>query len=419
MKFCKKCLYPENHPLGIIIDQDGECSGCKVHLEKDQLEWPHRFERLKKLTSSYKSSSRTMHDCIVPISGARDSHFILHIVKNVLGMKPLLVNYNIHYNTQVGIRNLAYLRSLIGADFMQLTVQPDKVKRITLETIKTLGSIYWHILAGQTVFPVQVACKYKIPLIIWGAHQGIDQVGMFSHLDEVEMTRKYRKDHDLMGVEAEDLLNEDNDLDESDIYQYFYPNDGELAAIGVRGIYLNNYIRWDSRKQHEEMISMYGYHTNSQQRTFDTYNDVDSHHYSGIHDYIKLIKHGYGKVTDHVCREIRLNSMTRSRGLSLVEKFQGVYPSDTKMFCQWIGLGKKEFWRQIEQHRNNDLWNALDNGSYELKYKPSDLGSEDNQIDESKNKNDGWKPFVLNNSLRARNKNEYILMGRGWKDKNR
>ncbi|MDC0586986.1 N-acetyl sugar amidotransferase [Gammaproteobacteria bacterium] len=419
MKFCKTCLYPENHPLGIIFDSSGQCSGCKVHVEKDQLDWPHRFEKLKKITSSYKSSSRTIHDCIVPISGARDSHFILHIVKNILGMKPLLVNYNIHYNTKMGIRNLAYLRSLVGADFMQMTVQPDKVKKITLETIKTLGSIYWHILAGQTVFPVQIACKYKIPLIIWGAHQGIDQVGMFSHLDEVEMTRKYRKDHDLMGIEAEDFVNAENNLDESDLYQYFYPNDAELAAVGVRGIYLNNFIRWDSRKQHEEMISMYDYHTNFQQRTFDNYNDVDSHHYSGIHDYIKLIKHGYGKVTDHASREIRLNSMTRGKGLSLVKKHQDIYPSDAKLFCKWIDLPEEDFWNEIEKHRNQDLWTRTDEGEYTLKFSPFDTSQEKGLRNEPLDKNEQWEPFVINNSLKDTNHSEYILMGRGWTDKNR
>ena len=47
-----------------------------------------------------------------------------------------------------------------------------------------------------------MAVKFKIPLIVWGAHQGLDQVGMFSHPDEVEMTRKYRKEHDLMGLES-------------------------------------------------------------------------------------------------------------------------------------------------------------------------------------------------------------------------
>lgn len=367
MKYCISCLYPENHPLGITFDE-GVCSGCIIHREKDEIIWEKRLIILQKIADDYKSKSRTIHDCIVPISGARDAHFILHTVKNVLGLNPLLVNYNIHYNTQLGIRNLAYLRTLLGADFMQMTVSPDRVKKITLQTIKDLGSIYWHILAGQTVFPVQVATKYKIPLIIWGAHQGIDQVGMFSHLDEVEMTRKYRKDHDLMGIEAEDLLMMDNDLEESDLHQYFYPHDAALAAIGVRGIYLNNYIRWDSRKQHEKMIELYNYHADLQQRTFDNYNDVDSHHYSGIHDYIKLLKYGYGKVTDHASREIRLRAMTRDEGISLVKRYEEIKPNDTKIFTKWIGLEDNIFWRMIKKHRNPDLWIKNKQGEFKLKY---------------------------------------------------
>ena len=371
MKFCRQCLYPENHPLGITFDENNLCSGCIIHEEKDELDWTFRFEILKKIANEYKSTTRTTHDCIVPVTGAKDSHFILHIVKNELGMNPLIVNYNIHYNTHLGIRNLAYLRTLIGADFMQMTVNPTRVKKITKQTIKDLGSIYWHILAGQTVFPVQVATKYKIPLIIWGAHQGIDQVGMFSHLDEVEMTRKYRKDHDLMGLEPEDLLRNDNDLKESDLHQYFYPNDAQLASVGVRGIYLNNYIRWDSRIQHEKMIEMYDYHTDLQTRTFDYYNDIDSYHYSGLHDYIKIIKYGYGKVTDHASREIRLKSMTRKKGIELVEKYQYIKPKDTPIFLNWLKMDKEEFWQIIENHRNKNCWKANNKDQYILRHSVS------------------------------------------------
>ena len=368
MNFCSQCLYPDNHPLGITFDENNLCSGCIIHEEKNQLDWDSRMEVLKRIANEYKSTTRTTHDCIVPVSGAKDSHFILHIVKNELGLKPLIVNYNIHYNTYLGIRNLAYLRTLIGADFMQMTVNPSRVKKITKQTLKDLGSIYWHILAGQTVFPVQVATKYKIPLIIWGAHQGIDQVGMFSHLDEVEMTRKYRKDHDLMGLEPEDLLTEDNDLEESDLHQYFYPNDAEIASVGVRGIYLNNYIRWDSRTQHEKMIDIYDYHTDIQQRTFDYYNDIDSYHYSGLHDYIKLIKHGYGKVNDHATREIRLRAMTREKGIDLVNKYQNIEPQDTETFTEWLEIDTEKFWRIIEKHRNTKLWELSNEGNYKLKF---------------------------------------------------
>ena len=97
------------------------------------------------------------------------------------------------------------------------TVNPIKVKKITRSTLRRFGSIYWHCIACQTVYPVQMAVRLKIPLIIWGVHQGIDQVGMYSHYDEVEMTRKYRKEHDLMGYEAEDLINEFDDISIQDI----------------------------------------------------------------------------------------------------------------------------------------------------------------------------------------------------------
>jgi N-acetyl sugar amidotransferase len=315
MIYCKRCVYPENHPLGLFFDAEGVCSGCRIHEEKDSIDWQKKLSDLQKICSDYKNNSRTIHDCIIPVTGARDSLFIVDFVVNVLKMNPLLVNYNSHYNTRMGIRNLAYLRSQVGADFTQSTVNPQTVKKITLETLKRLGSMYWHVIAGQTVYPVRMAVQHKIPLIIWGAHQGVDQVGMFSHSDEVEMTRKYRKEHDLMGVEAEDLLSLDNNLNKVDLEQYFYPHDKQLESVGVRGIYLNNYLRWDSKYQHEAMIQKYGYETMQQQRTFDTYNDVDSFHYSGIHDEIKTIKHGYGKVSDHASREIRLKRMTRNENV--------------------------------------------------------------------------------------------------------
>ena len=168
MKYCKRCLFPANQPLNIVFDQADVCSGCRVHEEKNTLDWDLRFEKLKRIVASYKTSCRSVNNCIVPVSGARDSYFILHVVKNVLGLNPLLVTYNKHYNTRIGIRNLSYLKTLFGCPLFTMTVGPERVKKITHETIKLMGSIYWHCIAGQTVFPVQIACKFKIPLIIWG-----------------------------------------------------------------------------------------------------------------------------------------------------------------------------------------------------------------------------------------------------------
>jgi N-acetyl sugar amidotransferase len=366
MKYCTRCLYPANHPLGLTFDEQGVCSGCRVHEEKDQLDWRERWERLRKLVEPYRCKTRTVHDCIIPVSGARDSYFIVHVVRNLLGLNPLLVTYNKHYNTDLGIRNLAYLQTLFGCDILKLTVSPDRVKRVTRESLHRMGSMYWHCLAGHTVWPVQTAVRFKIPLIIWGAHQGNDQVGMFSHLDEVEMTRKYRKEHDLMGFESEDLAKGASFLKPGDVEPFAYPNDRELATVGVRGIYLNNYVRWDSKAQHEKMIREFGYETGPQQRTFDTYNDVDCFHYSDLHDAIKFYKWGYGKVTDHACRELRLKRLTREQGIDLVERYGRQPPKSMAQFARWLGVDEQEMLECVDRFRDSRVWSRDEKNAWRL-----------------------------------------------------
>lgn len=366
MNYCKRCVYPANHPLRITFDRDGLCSGCRIHEEKDALDWAPRLEALRAIVASYKNRSGGNYDCIVPVSGARDSYFIVHTVVKTLGLRPLLVTYNKHYNTERGIRNLAYLRTLFGCDLMTMTVSPHKVRNVTRASLRMLGSIYWHCLAGQTVFPVQIAVRFKIPLIVWGAHQGVDQVGMFSHTDEVEMTRRYRKDHDLMGYEAEDLIDESMNVTAADLHPYVYPHDKEIEKVGVRGIYLNNYIRWDSKRQHEEMIQEYGYESGEQTRTFDTYNDVDCFHYSDLHDYVKFVKWGYGKVTDHASREIRLKRLTREEGIDLVDTYNRAQPRTEELFLKWIGMAQTGFDYFIDRRRDPRIWQRDEKGSWHL-----------------------------------------------------
>jgi N-acetyl sugar amidotransferase len=337
------------------------------------------------------------------------------MMKNVYGLNPLLVSYNRQHNTERGIRNLAYLRTVFDCDHVQMVVSPERIRRITKETIRRIGSMYWHVIAGQTVFPVQVAVRYKIPLIIWGVHQGCDQVGMFSHLDEVEMTRKYRYEHDLMGVEAEDLVAGTEDLSEQDLRLLMYPHDKELAKVGVRGIYLSNYIRWDTKAQHEMMIDRYGYETALQQRTFDTYSDVDCLHYSGLHDHIKFLKHGYGKVTDHACREIRLRRLTRADGMNLVDRYSNVLPSDKKAFLDWVGMDSNEFDSCIDRHRDPRVWTKSDNGEWQRRENTSARpDSRTAAVELAKSKDCTFRSTPTRDP--KANENQYVLMKRGYVD---
>ena len=340
VKTCKRCFYNTAHPLGLTIDQDGICSGCRIHEEKDKLDWIHRLEKLKKIISEYKSKDSRNYDCIVPVSGASDSFFILNVVKNILGLNPLLVTYNRYYNTPLGIHNLATLRRVFNSDILTMHVNPFKVKKIIRTTFRRFKSFHWPVLAGQSVFPVQTAVTNKIPLIIWGAHQGLEQVGMFSHLHEVEMTRRYRKDHDLMGFEADDLIQEYDNLTEEDIWQYRYPNESNLESIGVRGIYLGNFIRWDPLAQHQLMVEKANYKSSKLNRTFDTYDHVDDWFYMNLHDVLKQSKNGFSKVTDHVCREIRHKRISRNRGSTLIDYYSAQQPLYLNLFCEWLGINE-------------------------------------------------------------------------------
>lgn len=415
MRYCRRCVYPENHALGLSFNEAGICSGCIIHEEKDILDWPERMQRLRKLVEGYRSQRRRIHDCVVPVSGARDSYFIVHVVTKVLGLRPLLVSYNKHYNTETGIRNLAYLRTLFGCDYMQSTVSPDRAKRITRETLRLRASMYWHCLAGQTAFPVQVAVKFKIPLIIWGAHQGVDQVGMYSHLDEVEMTRKYREEHDLMGLDEDELLAQAECLAPADTEAFRYPHDKEIEAIGVRGIYLNNYLRWDTKAQHEHMIAEYGYETLPQQRTFDKYNDADCHHYSGLHDLLKFRKLGFGKVTDHACREIRFGRLTRGEGIEMVERYRDVEPEDQRRFLDWAGVDQSTLDSFTDGHRDPRVWRKR-----ERQWQLLDTISNHRSSARIDGAQRAWPGscVYIDSRRRAvdRDTDGYVLIGRGWVD---
>lgn len=411
MQFCKRCLYSTAHPLGLTLDEEGICSGCRIHEEKDRLDWTARWKTLEILVKPYRSQAGNNYDCIIPVSGAQDSYYIVHLVKERLGLNPLLVTYNKYFNTPLGIRNLANLRIRFNCDILYQNVNPVSVKKITRSTLRRFGSIYWPVLAGQTVFPVQTAVRYKIPLIIWGAHQGLEQVGMFSHEHEVEMSRRYRKDHDLMGHEADDLLSIFDTLKEEDIWQYRYPDDQDLNAVGVRGIYLANYVRWDPKAQHEQMMREYNYLTSGFLRTFDCYDYVDCFNYMNLHDHLKLFKHGFSKVTDHACREIRHGRLTREEGLTLVRHHEQASVEYSQLFLSWLGVTQRSLQFIMDQHRNQKFWKQPKFGIWEFNGW-SALQNEATHIDSKSI--DLQNIFYANDKLEYNSDAKYITIGKGY-----
>jgi len=417
MNYCKRCLYPSNHPLYITFDERGLCSGCIVHEEKDAIAWVKRTSKLEAILDSYRDRSGYNYDCVIPVSGGKDSYFIVHTVKKVYGLNPLLVSFNQQYNTKIGIRNLANLLSVFDCDHLGYTLDPELCKKFVRYTVRRIGSIYWHCLAGSLTFPVQVAVKLKIPLIVWGVHGWSDQVGMFSHLDEVEMTKKVRKEHALMTYDAEDMIDSAAGITRRDVQPFVYPYDEEIERVGVKGVYLSNYIRWDSKKQHEEMIRLYGYETAEQERTFNTYEDVECFHSAGLHDYIKFLKWGYGKVTDHASREIRLRRLIREDGIELVKRYEGIKPRDMEIFLDWAKITEDELYECINRFRDRRIWHKNEYHEWQLldsvANHRNDFGVEELRLLKVEDCN-----FMLTPSREpGAAEDQYYLMGRGYIDK--
>ena len=411
IKSCKRCLYMTSHPLGLTLDEEGICSGCRIHEEKDTLDWEKRWGDLERLVNPYRSPDGRNYDCIIPVSGAQDSYFIVHTVKKRLGLNPLLVTYNKYFNTPLGIRNLANLRIRFNCDILYQNVNPISVKKIVRSTLRRFGSVYWPILAGQTAFAVQTAVRYQIPLIIWGAHQGLEQVGMFSHEHEVEMTRRYWHDHDLMGHEADELLSIFDTLTEADIWQYRYPEDADLKKTGVRGIYLGNFVRWDPKAQHEQMIREYGYRSARFSRTFDCYDYTDCFMYMNLHDQMKLYKHGYSKVTDHASREIRHGRLTRPQGLALVRQHEQALADYTELFCKWLNVTPRSLQFLMDQHRGKAFWNQTTPNRWEFNGWSARQESDSAQIERTPS---NPLAFLENDKLDDRAAPGFITSGKGY-----
>ncbi|MEJ2725463.1 MAG: N-acetyl sugar amidotransferase, partial [Deltaproteobacteria bacterium] len=230
MEYCARCCYPANAKPTIIFDDSGVCSGCRYHESRNRIDWNERQKMLRELLGQFKAKARetgSFYDCIIPVSGGKDSHFQVHLMKVVYGMNPLLVTYNHAFNSSLGIRNLNNLVTKLGVDLIRFTANPESVRRISRYMLKEVGDLTWHYHAGIRTLPFRIAVSFKIPLIVWGEHGFAELTGLVTLEDMVEFTKWTRQEHDMRGYEPQDLINEESGITERDIFPYVYPRDEE------------------------------------------------------------------------------------------------------------------------------------------------------------------------------------------------
>jgi N-acetyl sugar amidotransferase len=361
LKYCKRCLYPENAKPTIIFDEMGVCSGCRYHESRKHVEvdWGRRQAMLETILDEARTMARqrgNSHDCIVPVSGGKDSHFQVWLLTQKYGMNPLLVTFNHAYNSPAGLRNLENLVYRSGCDLIRYTAGLDSVRRLSRHMLETVGDLTWHYHAGIRTFPFQVAVKYNIPLIVWGEHGFAELTGIVSLEDFVEFTRWTRKEHDMRGYEPHDLIGKGG-ITMGDVAPYIYPSDEEIERTAVRGIYLSNFYVWDAKIQAENMIREWGFSPVSYERdrTFNLYAKIEDHA-NDVHDFLKYLKFGYGRATDDASMEIRHGRMTREEGIEMVKRYDAREPSSLAQYCDFLGLSKEQFYALVDTQRDSKVW---------------------------------------------------------------
>jgi N-acetyl sugar amidotransferase len=356
VRFCTRCVYPSVAATPLTFDSDGVCSGCRTRDEQVKVDWEERKVWFCELLDEYRSKSGNAYDCVIPVSGGKDSFYQTYLLKVVHKMNPLLVTYNENNETEVGKRNIQRMKDVFGCDYINFTPSVDVLKKMNRIGLRRLGDPDMHCHLGINSVPIQVAVRFGIPLIFWGEHGFMDLGGMHSYNDMVEYTARFRREHLLRGYDWYDFVGEEG-LSERDLLWAKYPDDKDIERVGVRGIYISNYFGWNQHEQTNLVVEKFGFEFNPEpmDRTYSRDSNLNNIH-DGLHDYMKFVKFGYGRVHDHASRDIRNGILSRDQAIELVRQYEAVVPGDLTRWLSYVGMTRTEFETIADSFRDPRVW---------------------------------------------------------------
>lgn len=365
VQFCKKCVVPSSSAIPLAFDENGICSACqaKEEIEESYKTSQHQVnQELAELLDSKNSRASSVYDCIIAVSGGKDSYYQTHYVKNVLGLNPLLVTYYGNNFSPEGQANLENMSSAFGVDHIIVKPSVDLLKKLNWLGFAVMGDMNWHNHVGIATLPFQVACEKKIPFVIYGEHGYADLGGQFSARDKIEWTYRHRLEHFARGYDWKYMVGLMG-IRERDMSLYRYPSDTELFTLDVRGIFLSNYTVWDGNKN-AEIAGSYGFVPSdvASKRTYRRVSNLDDIHENGLHDYLRWIKFGYGRCTDHASKDIRSGLITRNEGVELVKQYDHQVPDDLERWLQYVGVRASTFHRVADTFRDRRVWKPTNKG---------------------------------------------------------
>ncbi len=359
MIYCKRCVYPII-AVNLEINDDGICSSCKTFDEFNKLtevDWGNRKKKFEKIINEIRKK-KSNYQCLIPVSGGKDSYYQAHVIAKEYNLKPLLVTYHGNNFLPEGDYNRDRMRQVFDADHIVWGPSIQVLKKLNRLGFEKLGDMNWQNHCGIFTSPISIAVRFNIEHIFWG-EIAWDISGMYGPDDFVEFSARVRHEHGLRGYEWFDFIKTKKEkLRDIDMIWAKYPSDEEILKSNVKGYYIGNFFKWNPNQHVKLVTDKYGWKKKETpyQRTYRQFSNLDDKYESGVHDLLKFIKFGYGRASDHASKDIRDGYMTREEGIEKVKKYDHVISDDLYEWLEYVERDEKYFWKIADTFRDPRVW---------------------------------------------------------------
>jgi len=314
---------PDSKP-DLKIDEQGVCNACRAYEGRKEVDWAARHKELEALLDRYRSKSGSTWDCIVPVSGGKDS--TTQVIRMLqLGLNPLCVTATTCDLSEIGRHNIQNIKNL-GVDYVEFSPNPVIRRKLNRICLQQVGDIAWPEHVGIFTIPVRAAVQFNLPLLVWGENSQNEYGGPAAAAANKVLDRRWLEEFGgLLGLRVSDLVGIEG-ITKKELIPYTYPSDEELRRVGVTGLFLGYYLPWDGYSN-ALIAQAYGFETltHTIEGSVVNYENLDNHLH-GIHDYFKFLKFGFSRATDIACLHLRRGRITRQDALEMVKKHDGKFP---------------------------------------------------------------------------------------------
>lgn len=344
LKYCNRCCLPETME-GISFDEFGICTPCRSSEEKMHINWDERYSNLNNIIEDHRSDK--YYDCILPISGGKDSMFQAYVLTQKHSLSPLAVTHGTNWSSKTGRYNLENCLKKFDLDHLFFISKRSTINKVAKKSLTEIGDACWHCHTGVGSFVIQTAFFWKIDLLIWGESIA-ERDGRGSYVNQKEASLYYFLD--ISGkVSAEDFTDSSNSFNE--LKKWSYPDRKLLDKSNIRFLHLGDFMFWDEERQIEFVVNEFEWKNFKVENTYKGYKSNECV-MAGVHDYANFIKRGIGRASVHASDDIRRGLMTREEGIEIAKLFDTERPHALDFYLKLTGLSENEFEKILIEARN-------------------------------------------------------------------